>query len=81
MDNLLIDSLAINAPGILGVIVVVVIFVRYLEKKDSQFLTTLDKITNKLDNLESIQQQHITLYVERGKVIDRIDKAIRALKE
>lgn len=81
MDNLLIDSLAINAPGILGVIVVVVIFVRYLEKKDSQFLTTLDKITNKLDNLESIQQQHITLYMERGKVIDRIDKAIRALKE
>ena len=77
----MIDSLAINAPGILGVIVVVVIFVRYLEKKDSQFLTTLDKITNKLDNLESIQQQHITLYVERGKVIDRIDKAIRALKE
>ena len=77
----MIDSLAINAPGILGVIVVVVIFVRYLEKKDSQFLTTLDKITNKLDNLESIQQQHITLYMERGKVIDRIDKAIRALKE
>lgn len=77
----MIDSLAINAPGILGVIVVVVIFVRYLEKKDSQFLTTLDKITNKLDNLESIQQQHITLYIERGKIIDRIDKAIRALKE
>lgn len=79
MENIT-ESLALNAPGILGVIIVVVIFIRYLERRDSLFLSMLDNVTKRLEALEALQNQHISLYRERGKVIDRIDKALREKK-
>ena len=74
------ESLALNAPGILGVIVVVVIFIRYLERRDQLFLSMLDSVTKRLEALEALQHEHITLYRERGKIIDRIDKTLREKK-
>ena len=76
MESTLLQSLANQAPGVIGVIIVVMIFIRYLEKRDTLFLTQLAAVVTRIEELEKIIQQHMILYQERGKIIERIDKKI-----
>ena len=73
MDEL-IKSLADNAPGIVGVIIVVVLFIRYLEKRDKLFSEQMESVADRLQEIEEVLSAHIASYQERGKIIEEIDK-------
>ena len=58
-----ITKLVEQAPTSVALIVVVVFFINYLEKRDKAITAALDKITERLQSLEGNQIKHNTSMV------------------
>jgi len=76
----LVSTLVSQAPGLAGVIVVVLLFLRAIEKRDALFIDQMNKITERLAALENLMTQHDTASKARGDTLDRIERKLNTRK-
>lgn len=83
----IVGTLVTQAPGMAGIIVVVILFLKSIEKRDAlierrdqQFIEQMGQITERLKALEILVVQHDTnsknAYKDREETLDRIEKKL-----
>jgi hypothetical protein len=76
----LISTLTTQAPGMVAIIVVVILFLRSIERRDVLFIDQMNKITDRLAALETLITHHDAnsraAYSDRSDTLDRIEKKI-----
>lgn len=72
----LVSTLVSQAPGIAGVIFVVVAFLRAIERRDQLFVDQMDKVAERLAALEALMTQHDTASKARGDALERIERKL-----
>jgi hypothetical protein len=70
----IIASLASQAPGVAGVIIVVLLFLRSIEKRDQLFVDWMSRVTERLTALERMLIEHDTASKARGDTLERIER-------
>jgi len=54
------NTLISQAPGTAAVIIVVILFLKSIEKRDTIFISSINKITDRLTSLENLLLEHKT---------------------
>jgi hypothetical protein len=82
-DTSIISTLTNQAPGMVALIIVVLLFLRSIEKRDQLFIDQMNKITDRLAALETLMTQHDTASKasdkEQGDTLDRIEKRVNII--
>lgn len=72
----IVSALVGQAPGIAGVIAVVLLFLRSMEKRDQLFVDQMSKVTERLAALENLMTEHDTSSRARGDTMKRIERKL-----
>lgn len=69
-----------QAPGMAGIIAVVVLFLRAIEKRDQLFYAQMNSITDKLSSMEALLVNHDAAsresYNKRSDTLERIERKL-----
>ena len=80
----IVSTLTTQAPGMAALIIVVILFLKSIEKRDSMYVDQMNKIVERLAALEQLITQHDsasrTAYQDRSDTLDRIEKKINKME-
>ncbi len=78
MEASIINGLVSQAPGMVGVIIVVAYFLKSIEKRDSLFIDQMNKMTDRLSGIETRLTSHDEKSTNgHNAVMDGVKRAVR----
>ena len=79
----IVSTLTTQAPGMAALIIVVILFLKSIEKRDGLFVDQMNKVVERLAALEQLIAHHDAAsraaYIDRSDTLDRIEKKINVL--
>ena len=83
-ESAFISTLVQQAPGMAGIIAVVVLFLKAIEKRDQLFFSQMNAITDRLTKMETILVNHDAAsresYNKRSETLERIERRFSELQ-
>lgn len=79
----IVSTLTTQAPGMVALIIVVILFLKSIEKRDGLFVDQMNRVVERLAALELLIAHHDAAsraaYADRSDTLDRIEKKINTL--
>lgn len=77
-EETLLSALIQQAPGMAGIIAVVILFLKAIEKRDQLFYAQMQSVTEELSQIKTILTNHDAAsresYHKRSETLERIEK-------
>ena len=81
----IVSTLTTQAPGMAALIIVVILFLKSIEKRDGLFVDQMNKVVERLAALELLIAHHDAAsraaYIDRSDTLDRIEKKVNRMGE